>query len=254
MQVNSIDNNTKFNGYIDNSVVKYVNKAVQARCYGLALSYAEKNEPVNMEQIKAFRQLGADILETLSEYMETLETKTGLFVTKRLNPTSKGKYSKELVLELRNPVTKQPVDIATSTNNIVGNSSQKPLYYGIFRKFDINFSEKALDEMKKITTWFTNKSAKFYDEQILDNAVRDLTLSDKTVKNFLSRRRLLNQAQKVEFYMTSVGAEHFPKTKRLNAESVIEGIRDFFDGARARKKQEIVNKRVVRDLLKGEKS
>lgn len=254
MRVNSIDNGTQFNGYVDKSVIKYVDKAVKARCYEIAYSYAQKKQPVNIKEIKEAQETGTVILNQLDKFMNKLEAKTGLYVDKRPDTEHYNMWSgypTMLTLELRNPAAKNPVVVATSTGN---NSSgtAKPLYYGLFRNYDCEFATKALKAMKDLTDWVTGKQHGFYDEKVLEAAVGELSsdLSRIDDLGFFKRRKLLNRTNLAEIYLTDIGKKNSEEYTFARAKSIIRDIRDYFAGKDARKEQERINRKVVQQQLK----
>ena len=78
MEVRPVDNRTHFTGYVDKSLVKFINKEMKAKCYKMAEDAAVYGKTVAPEEIVKVKQLGSGILDKFSKFASGLHEKTAI--------------------------------------------------------------------------------------------------------------------------------------------------------------------------------
>ena len=110
MEIRRIDGNTQFKGYVDRSLVKFINSEMKAKCHTLAVEAASYGKTVDPEKILSVKKLGNEILTKLSKFMNGLHEKTSLTYERMSGGIRSDVY-------LENPICDRLIDVA-STNKV----------------------------------------------------------------------------------------------------------------------------------------
>ncbi len=246
--ISSTNSNPSFNGFLNKSVVKYVNAAVKNQCDFYVKSANEAKEKVDTEKLTEVRDLGAKVLSKLAKFMSKTHSKTELVFDN---------LSSSVYPELRNPVTSSKI-------SIIGTNKNSHFYSGsIFLKnssiyMDFKPAAKSdkndLIKLYNVADELGNINPKSVDRTFLLNAdIRLKSYTEKYGATVIGTFRAKSKAKKIDKYAKEIGEEQVERI-RVNEylKSAIEQKQRETENAQALKDIEKWNKETAKSILKKE--
>lgn len=205
------NNQVVFQGTVDKSLVKYINRAVTNECQTILDNANKSGVMVDEKALKACKQYADGILKSYSDYMAQLHPKSVLSLV-----INYSKLCPKTELEISNPVVKgcniylHGTDWQVPKWRIMDFGKHKEIITDSLSYFDdyLDISKIALDELDAISRGITNVSPIEIDKAFLNMAAEQL----KRYANgsWFGRIMARINAPKVNRYAVDIGeSPHF---------------------------------------------